>query len=256
MPLDITTNFDNALSSVSLTPLQHNVIIGRYVPLIKHIRTRTTRVSLMFHTSRIIITVGSLIVPALLSIQGMSPTNIAIYWSTWMVSLLVSICNAMIALFKYDKKYYYLHTIQEKLISEGWQYIELTGRYSGFHTPGKMATHENQFVYFCHSIEKIRMKQVEEEYYKLSDNQTQHQGTQSNSQETKSQLIPPTPQQGELVSIPIEVVSAVKEELSRTAIVGSPSISQAIIGGDGEDEEDKEGKKNRRPESVSVSFDM
>jgi hypothetical protein len=256
MPLDITTNFDNALSSVILTPLQYNVIIGRYVPLIKHIRTRTTRVSLMFHTSRIIITVGSLIVPALLSIQGMSPTNIAIYWSTWMVSLLVSICNAMIALFKYDKKYYYLHTIQEKLISEGWQYIELTGKYSGFHTPGKMATHENQFVYFCHSIEKIRMKQVEEEYYKLSDNQTQHQGAQTNLQETKSQLIPPTPQQGELVSIPLEVVSAVKEELYKTAIVSSPSISQAIIGGDVQDKEGKEDKKNGRPESVSVSFDM
>lgn len=256
MPLDITTNFDNALSSVNLTPLQHNVIIGRYVPLIKHIRTRTTRVSLMFHTSRIIITVGSLIVPALLSIQGMSPTNIAIYWSTWMVSLLVSICNAMIALFKYDKKYYYLHTIQEKLISEGWQYIELTGKYSGFHTPGKLATHENQFVFFCHSIEKIRMKQVEEEYYKLSDNHTQQQGSQSNTQETKSQLIPPTPQQGELNYIPLEVVSAVKEELSKTSIVGSPSISQAIIGGDVQDKEGKEDKKNGRPESVSVSFDL
>jgi len=256
MPLDITTNFDNALSSVNLTPLQHNVIIGRYVPLIKHIRTRTTRVSLMFHTSRIIITVGSLIVPALLSIQGMSPTNIAIYWSTWTVSLLVSICNAMIALFKYDKKYYYLHTIQEKLISEGWQYIELTGKYSGFHTPGKLATHENQFVFFCHSIEKIRMKQVEEEYYKLSDNHTQQQGSQTNTQETKSQLIPPTPQQGELNYIPLEVVSAVKEELSKTSIVGSPSISQAIIGGDVQDKEGKEDKKNGRPESVSVSFDL
>jgi hypothetical protein len=162
----------------------------------------------------------------------------------------------MISLFKYDKKYYYLHTIQEKLISEGWQYVELTGKYSGFHTPGKVATHENQFVFFCHSIEKIRMKQVEEEYYKLSDNQTQQQGSQSSAQETKSQLIPPTPQQGELVAIPLEVVSAVKEELSKSAIVSSPYISQAIIGGDGQDKEDKEDKKNRRPESVSVSFDM
>ena len=253
MPLDITTNFDNALSSVNLTPLQHNVIIGRYIPLIKHIRTRTTRVSLMFHTSRIIITVGSLIVPALLSIQGISPTNIAIYWSTWMVSLLVSICNAMIALFKYDKKYYYLHTIQEKLISEGWQYIELTGKYSGFHTPGKGATHENQFVFFCHSIEKIRMKQVEEEYYKLSENQTQQQSSQTNTQETKSQLIPPTPQQGELVAIPADVISVVQEELQKTAIVESYPKSNTIIGGDGKD---KENKKNGGPESVSVSFDM
>ena len=208
------SKFDLALSNVVLTPLQQNIVVGRYLPLISHLRSRTTRVSIMFHSSRIIITVGSLIVPALLSIQGTSTVNPSIYWGTWAVSLLVTICNALLALFKFDKRYYYLHTVLEKLISEGWQYIELTGKYSGYNTPGVTPTHENQFMFFCHAVEKIRMKQVEEEYYKLSETPTQAQGAQPATQDAKNSLIPPTPQQVDL-AIPDNVVIAVKKEVAK-----------------------------------------
>lgn len=156
------------------------------MPLIKSLRTRAARIAFFFHTARTIITVGSLIVPALLSIQYTGATSTGetelskqIYWGTWVISLFVTMCNGLLTLFKLDKKYYFVHTTLEQLVSEGWQYIELTARYSGFHTPGRKPTHYNQFKYFCHAVEKIRMRQIEEEYYKLTDmhtNQTQGQG--------------------------------------------------------------------------------
>jgi hypothetical protein len=233
--------FDNALSNVVLSPLQQSIVTGRYVQLVKHLRGRTARVSLIFHSSRIVITVGSLIVPALLSIQGAASVNTTIYWATWVVSLLVTICNALMALFKFDKRYYYLHTILEKLVSEGWQYVELTGKYSGYNTPGHAPTHENQFIYFCHAIEKIRMKQVEEEYYKLSESQSQTTQVQA-ATESKSSLIPPTPQQADFATIPTELAEAVKSEIAKSNI--------------GDAEEDTADKKNGSPQSVSVSFNM
>ena len=67
-------------------------------------------------------------------------------------------------MFKVDKKYYFLNTTMERLRSEGWQYVGLTGRYSG-----SSSTHQNQFLTFTHHIEKIKMKQVEEEYYKMQE---------------------------------------------------------------------------------------
>ena len=86
----------------------------------------------------------------------------------------------------------------EQLRSEGWQYLELSGRYSGFHTPGTKPTHENQFVYFCHAVEKIKMHQIEEEYFKLTDSHHQTgSGTakQDGKQEQKENtLVHPTPQ--------------------------------------------------------------
>lgn len=72
----------------------------------------------------------------------------------------------MITLFKVDKKYYFLNTTMERLRSEGWQYVGLTGRYSGH---GITPTHQNQFLTFTHHIEKIKMKQVEEEYFKMQE---------------------------------------------------------------------------------------
>jgi len=179
----------------------------------------------MFHASRIIITIGSLIVPALLStIEVMCAENKNIYWVTWVVSLFVTICNALVTLFKFDKRYYYLHTIVEQLVSEGWQYIELTGKYSGFNTHGARPTHENQFVYFCHSIEKIRMKQIEEEYYKLTDSHSQYmqhphttiQGAPAST--NPSTLIPPSPMRGDLTAISPETKSEIEQQLSHLVV--------------------------------------
>lgn len=236
--------FETALATVPLSDLQRAVMMGRYIPLVSHLRNRTMQISFMFHTSRIIITVGSLIVPALLSIQGVSNTNVNIYWGTWVVSLFVTICNALVALFKFDKRYYYLHTILEQMISEGWQYIELTGKYSMTHFPHPTSTHENQFVYFCHAVEKIRMRQVEEEYYKIAE--SQNQATQVKSDTKEIALIPPTPQQGELAALPTEIVEAVQKQLSNTRVENAG----------GKAAEDTKSSTDRQEESVSVRFDM
>lgn len=163
-----------------LTPGQKTRIINRYVEITEGLHTRTLIYAWIFHGGRLIVTVGSLIVPALLSIQYTDTTASAttspqsfsynIYWATWVVSLLVTVCNGILSLFKIDKKYYFLHTTYEQFQSELWQYIHLTGKYAGHYTKGKPITHETQYMYFCHVLEKIKLKQVEEEYYKMSEN--------------------------------------------------------------------------------------
>jgi hypothetical protein len=205
--------------------------------------------SVMFHSSRAIITVGSLLVPALLSIQNNSSKEIneQVYWATWFTSLLVTICNGLQSLFKLDKKYYSIHTVMEHMVSEGWQYIELTAKYSGFYHPKEKPTHDNQFVYFCHAIEKIRMRQIEEEYYKLAtEGQLQSTAGQRGAAAQSTggdagpvaavpsisgqntiipsvSLIPMTPLKDELMQIPEEVKRAVQEQLLRSQVDGVAS---------------------------------
>jgi hypothetical protein len=160
-----------------LTEYQKNLIKRRYLDTLDEFNVRCSYYSWLFHCSRIIVTVGSLLVPALLSVQYSDSTfintksiEVQVYWVTWGISLLVTISNGILTLFKIDKKYYFLHTTFEQLKSEGWQYLELTGRYSGILNKHKRRpTHANQFLYFCYAIEKIKMKQVEEEYFKLSE---------------------------------------------------------------------------------------
>ena len=162
--------FSLVLHSLDLTDVEKEIIQTRYLSMLENFQKRARQYASLFFVGHFIITVGSLFVPALLSIQNSSYATthsefgIQVYWITFALSLLVTMCNGMITLFKVDKKYYFLNTTMERLRSEGWQYVGLTGRYSGH-----ASTHKNQFLTFTHHIEKIKMKQVEEEYYKMQE---------------------------------------------------------------------------------------
>jgi hypothetical protein len=176
------SNFQNVMEHIQLTPGQKEMVQSRYLSILENFQKRTRNHSIIFFMGHFIVTVGSLFVPALLSIQNSGSNytfnnvnfTVQIYWATFVISLMVTICNGILTLFKVDKKYYFLNTTLERLRSEGWQYVGLTGRYSGQLLGNEMEpTHQNQFIYFIHYIEKIKMKQVEEEYYK-SDEKTAH----------------------------------------------------------------------------------
>ena len=240
-----------------LSALQKNIVRERYLCVLADFDRRCALYSGLYHVGHFVITVGSLIVPALMSIQyadtgaSAAPTNYQaiIYWVTWVISLLVTTCNGVITLFKVDKKYYFLHTSAERLRSEGWQYFELTGRYSGQLIHYEMLpTHANQFIFFSHAVEKIKMKQIEEEYYKQEDTHTNPQvrtgaapqvggGTTKTPPSLDDTLYTPSPEQPiELISkaVPTAVQDAVNSIIKRangssTAI--QPNLSNIIVNG-------------------------
>ena len=147
-----------------LTPIQIRILEIRYVNLVHEYEVRAANIDIIFHFSRAFISLGSVAVPALLSIQSPTSSNpLGLYWVTWTISLLVTILHNFSTLFRYDKKYFGIHNTLERLKSEGWQYLELSGRYSG-HYGHRSPTHENQFTYFVHIIEKIRLRQIGDEY--------------------------------------------------------------------------------------------
>jgi hypothetical protein len=169
----VLNNVEEAFDSIQLKEPKRNNLKTRYTHLLHEYSKRKTRYSIAFYTLRTSISVGSLIVPALLSVQYSTPFGNEIYWTVWILSLLVTMSNALITLFKIDKKFYTLHTTYHYLLSEGWQYVNLSGNYYAAE-----ATHESQFPIFSHKIEKIKMKHVEEEYFKVmaaGEQQTQNQ---------------------------------------------------------------------------------
>jgi hypothetical protein len=186
---NILTIFDQLKG---LEPYQQDIFRIRYYPLFKNYQGRCFFYALIFHTSRFIVTVGSITVPALLALQ--STTDSRITWIVWTISLAVTIFNGVLTLFKIDKKYYFLHTTKELLESEGWQYIALTGKYSKSRDPEYgINNHQTQFTHFCLAIERIKMRQVEEEYYKAQETNT---GTSApNSSQPKTVVAAPVVQQ-------------------------------------------------------------
>ncbi len=162
----------------TLAPTDKDILHTRYVQLLREFDRRTRCYSVCFHTMRLIVTVGSLLVPALLSVQYSDNYKDSMYWITWVISLAVTMSNGIFTLLKVDKKYYYLHTTMELLYSEGWQFLSLTGKYSAggnLLRNGEPHNHTSLFPAFCHYVEKIKLRQVEEEYYKgATESQTGH----------------------------------------------------------------------------------
>ena len=166
-------SYEAIIESIQVDELFKNSIRRRYIRLLREFRARALCFSILYHLGHLIITVGSLTVPALLSVQytnSLIDYQTYVYWLTWAISLLVTTFNGILVLFKVDKKYHYIHTALERLRSEGWQYLELTGRYAGnLLQNGEEASHKNQYRFFCHYVEKIKLAQVEDEYYKYDD---------------------------------------------------------------------------------------
>ena len=225
------------LMGLELTNVQKQIIMSRYINIIEHLHKRVRTYSRVFYLGHTIITVGSLFVPALLSIQntnGIGSMSTQIYWATFIISLLVTTFNGVLTLFKIDKKYYFLNTTLERLRTEGWQFFGLTGRYSGhLLEKGVKPTHQNQFVHFTHHVEKIKMKQVEEEYYKSDEKTTQQPQAAATA---AHELYPPSPEHplGAMENAPTAVTDAMKSMMmTRRAmqrdIPASPRPTNTVI---------------------------
>jgi hypothetical protein len=160
-----TEEFIKILRSLpNLTPQQIRIIEIRYVNMIKEYKNRLFYIDFLFHFSRAFISIGGVAVPALLSIQSPTSTNsIPLYWVTWGISLCVTIFHNILTLFGFEKKYFSIHATIEKLESEGWHYLELSGRYK-HHNTNPHSTYQNQFTHFTNTIEKIKIQQDKEEY--------------------------------------------------------------------------------------------
>ena len=214
-----------------ISSLARKSLLYRTSSILDEYTQRAHMYSGIYHSGRIIVTVGSLIVPALLSIQSGASSfgqySNYLYWVTWTISLMVTIFNGILTLFKIEKKYIFLNTLCEQVRSEGWQYIQLTGKYGGHHySPGK-STHSNELIHFTHSLERIKLNQTNEEYWKSQESQTKVPNGAIDKKELGA-LYTPTPSTEQLMGAAKEIEDA-EEETKVNIISGSSRDSFRIM---------------------------
>ena len=159
-------------SLYGLTAVQVRIVELRYLKLLALYKKRIIYIDFFHHFTRSFISLGSIAVPALLSIQSPTATtsSIWLFWLTWVISLSVTCLHNFVTLFRFEKKFFGLHSTFEKLKGEGWHYLQLSGRYTGRHGYPEdpvttiQPTHQNQFVLFVHTIERVEQKQIADEY--------------------------------------------------------------------------------------------
>ena len=168
---DFERRFNHVLleKNVILDRTSKEILKNRYVKLVSKLEIAAKRSNFWFLWCSTITTVGSILVPALLSIQDRTfkvdsseeakenhENNV--YWATWGISLGVTLSNACVRLFNFDKTSVTRKLRMNHLKSEGWLFLEMAGDYSRF------TNHQEAFQTFCNNIEKIKTEQVKEVY--------------------------------------------------------------------------------------------
>lgn len=116
------------IANTDLTDIQKRAIKVRVLSVVKRLRDRLFWLSIGYTILRTTTTVGSLLVPSLLAVQSNIDANGA-YWSMWGIGLSVSLSNAFVSLFRVDKNYFTVGGLIEKIESEAWMYLTLSGKY-------------------------------------------------------------------------------------------------------------------------------
>ena len=145
-------------------PTDNQIIKNRFLYEVIQYENKRDSTKRYYNGLRFVMTIGSILLPAILSIGQMDPTKLPrnfeaiTYWTSWSLSLTITACNGFLQLFSLDKNFIAYSLVTEQLKTEGWQYFQLSGKYSN------AQSHEQAFKQFCKSIEGIKRKQVEQEY--------------------------------------------------------------------------------------------
>ena len=141
-----------------------SILKSRFLYEVLNYDARKLHTKKYYNGFRFIVTVGSILLPAILSIGQMDPAKLpknfdsVTYWGAWSISLMVTVSNGFLQLFSLDKNYFEYSLTSEQLKTEGWQYFQLSGKYDDF------PDHITAYRPFCKSIENIKRKQVEKEF--------------------------------------------------------------------------------------------
>lgn len=153
------------IDGLELTSKTDNSILkSRFLSEVLDYEKRKHHTRKYYNIFRFVVTTGSILLPAVLSLGQMDPAKLPknfetiSYWISWMLSLSVTASNGFLQLFSLDKNYFEYAITTEQLKTEGWQYFQLSGKYDDYES------HKEAYRPFCKSIENIKRKQVEKEF--------------------------------------------------------------------------------------------
>tara|TARA_B100000686_G_scaffold352569_1_gene455001 strand:+ start:5479 stop:6216 length:738 start_codon:yes stop_codon:yes gene_type:complete len=163
--MDFTENVSGIVDELDLEKAYDKSIIKfRFLDEISFYEAKRDHTKKYYNAFRFIVTTGSILLPAILSMGQMDPTKLPrnfdmiSYWASWTISLMVTASNGFLQLFSLDKNYFSYSMVVEQLKTEGWQFFGLSGKYEDYNT------HQEAYKVFSKSIESIKRKQVEQEF--------------------------------------------------------------------------------------------
>ena len=152
----------------NMTDINRDYINIRYLRIVKNLEESTKRSTFYYYLLSSIVTLGSILVPSLISIQDRAFKFNAtdsektqhsnyIYWTVWIISILVTLSNAFIKLLRFDQTCISRILRLNQLRSEGIMYVTKTDMYA-------YLSDTERFDKFVTAVEKLKNLQLHQEF--------------------------------------------------------------------------------------------
>jgi len=171
--IDSTTFSDQMQKIIQITPklTERNkaLFMIRYVKLVNEYYKKNKINAWVYNIFRCLIHTGNVFVPAGMAIMYIFENGICtpppvLFWVIFLVSVLVACLATYIDIFRLQKNYYIYRNSLEQFKSEGWLFLELSGKYGKDDGINGENDHNKQANKFFNSIEHINSITVKQEF--------------------------------------------------------------------------------------------
>jgi len=148
------SRFAAILKTTNLSDFNKAIIIARYVHIVGSLERDFLFIQLCYYLLVNLITVGIILVTALISLSKVVGISGAFFWVLWSLSLVVAVANKLLYTFDIHKKHMMYKGVLEKLKSEGWSFLSGSGKY-------QYCSSADRVEMFFTRVEKIKLKFIE-----------------------------------------------------------------------------------------------
>ncbi len=145
------------IESLELDIMQKRFLLSRWLDQVVWMERKAGEAQRRYYRLRLTTVIGAVVVPALVSLQGVDGTaGDLVQVATAVVSLVVAISAAIEQFFRFGERWQHYRRTVERLKSEGWLYFELSGDYRR-----DGASHDSLFSEFAERVEELLRSDVD-----------------------------------------------------------------------------------------------
>ncbi len=150
-------DFGKMFEMLKLGEVQTHFLRSRWLDQVLWMEGKAATARNRHFTLKVITILGGVLLPALVTLNNSDNPEVRayVYWSTFILSLLVSATSSLEGFFLYGDQWRNYRRSVESLKTQGWQYFQLSGPYISYQT------HEEAFHAFAAQVEEVIQRDVE-----------------------------------------------------------------------------------------------
>lgn len=153
----LKAEFGQLVDDLDLEPQRKRLLRSRWLDQVAWLEGKAGRSRNRYYALRLTTLVGALLVPALATLDPADGTaKNVVRVATWIVGLVVATSAAIEGFFHYGDRWRTYRRTAELLKTEGWLYLQLSGRYSA-----NGATHADVYPVFALRVEELIQADVD-----------------------------------------------------------------------------------------------